>query len=89
MKEPEEFALAKALSDFGAVIERAAEACEPSVISQYLLDLCSRFSSFYHKHIVVGDDAALTAARILLVDALRQTIANGLKLLGIKAPEEM
>ena len=89
LKEPEEFALAKALADFGAVIERAAEACEPSVISQYLLDLCSRFSSFYHKHIVVGDDAALSAARILLVDCLRQTIANGLKLLGIKAPEEM
>jgi len=89
LKAPEEFALAKALSNFGAVIERAAEACEPSLVSQYLLDLCSRFSSFYHKHTVVGDDPALTAARILLVDCLRRTIANGLKLLGIKALEEM
>ena len=89
LAEPEEFGLAKAMANFDAVIQRAAELCEPSVISQYLLDLCSRFSNFYHKHQVVGDDAELTAARILLVDALRQTIFNGLVLLGIKAPEEM
>ena len=89
LKEPEEFALAKALAGFGAVIQRAADACEPSVVSQYLLELCARFSAFYHKHIVLSDDAALTAARILLVDCLRQTIRNGLVLLGIKAPEEM
>ena len=89
LKAPEEFALAKALADFGPAIRRAADACEPSVVSQYMLDLCSRFSSYYHKHKVVGDDPQLTAARILLVDALRQTIANGLTLLGIQSPEEM
>jgi len=87
--EPEEFGLAKALAAFGPAIRRAAEAYEPSVISQYLLDLCGRFSTYYHKHRVVGDDPALSAARVLLVDALRQTIANGLALLGIQAPEEM
>jgi arginyl-tRNA synthetase len=59
------------------------------MVSQYLLDLCTRFSSYYHKHKVVGDDPDLTAARVLLVDGIRQTIANGLKLLGIAAPEEM
>ena len=89
LNEPEDFSLVKALENFGDVIRRAAEACEPSVVSQYLLDLCSRFSNYYHKHQVVGEDAELTAARILLVDVLRQTIANGLALLGIKAPEEM
>ena len=89
LNEPEDFSLVKALDNFGAVIRRAAEMCEPSVVSQYLLDLCSRFSNYYHKHQVVGEDAELTAARILLVDVLRQTIANGLALLGIKAPEEM
>jgi arginyl-tRNA synthetase len=87
--EPEDLGLVKALANFSNVIRRAADACEPSVVSQYLLDLCSRFSSYYHKHVVVGDDEALTAARILLVDALRCTIANGLALLGISAPEEM
>ena len=87
--EAEEFGLAMALSNFGATIERAADTCEPCVVSQYLLDLCSRFSSYYHQHTVISDDAGLTAARLLLVDALRQTIANGLGLLGLKTPEEM
>jgi arginyl-tRNA synthetase len=87
--EPEDLSLAKAISNFAPVIARAAQECEPCVISQYLLDLCSRFSSYYHKHVVISADAALTAARILLIDGLRQTVANGLALLGIKAPEEM
>jgi arginyl-tRNA synthetase len=89
LAEPEEFALAKAMAGFGPTVRRAAEACEPAMVSQYLLDLCTRFSSYYHKHKVVGDDPDLTAARVLLVDGIRQTIANGLKLLGIAAPEEM
>ncbi len=89
LREPEEFALLKALSVFNAAIRRAADANEPSVISQYLLDLCGRFSTYYHKHKVLGEDPALTAARIALVDAVRQTVANGLALLGMKAPEEM
>ena len=89
LREPEEFSLAKALANFNPTIRRAAETYEPSVVSQYLLDLCSRFSNYYHKHKVVGSDPDLTAARILLVDAIRHTIANGLALLGIRAPEEM
>jgi len=89
LAEPEEFALAKAMAGLEPTIRRAAEACEPAMVSQYLLDLCTRFSSYYHKHKVVGDDPDLTAARVLLVDGIRQTIANGLELLGIVAPEEM
>jgi len=89
LAEPEEFALAKAMAGLGPTVRRAAEACEPAMVSQYLLDLCSRFSSYYHKHKVVGDDPDLTAARVLLVDGIRQAIANGLELLGIAAPEEM
>ena len=89
LREPEEFSLAKALADFNAAVQRAAETYEPCVVSHYLLDLCSRFSNYYHKHKVVGLDADLTAARACLVDAIRQTVANGLALLGIKAPKEM
>ncbi len=89
LAEPEEFALAKAMAGLGPTVRRAAEACEPAMVSQYLLDLCTRFSSYYHKHKVLGDDPALTAARVLLVDGIRQTVANGLELLGMAAPVEM
>jgi len=89
LNQPEEFSLARKLDNLGDMIRRAADNCEPSVISQYLLDLCSAFSNYYHKHQVVGEDPKLTDARVRLVDAVRQTIVNGLALLGIKAPEEM
>jgi len=85
LDEEKDFAVARAVAEFGSVIRRAADTFEPCVISQYLLDLCAKFSTYYH----VGEDASLTAARVVLVDAVRQVIANGLALLGIKAPEEM
>ncbi len=89
LDEEKDFAVARAVAEFGSVIRRAADTFEPCVISQYLLDLCAKFSTYYHAHQVVGEDASLTAARVVLVDAVRQVIANGLALLGIKAPEEM
>ena len=89
LDQPEDFTVVKALANLSAVIQRAADANEPCVISQYLLDLCAKWSTYYHKHLVIGEDAELTDARIALVDAVRQTVANGLALLGIKAPEEM
>jgi len=85
----EDLTVAKALANLNGAVRRAAEANEPSVVAQYLLDLCAKWSNYYHKHQVVGEDSSLTDARIALVDAVRQTVANGLALLGIKAPEEM
>jgi len=89
LDQPEDLIMAKALTNLSVAVRRAADANEPSVVAQYLLDLCAKWSNYYHKHQVVGEDASLTDARIALVDAVRQTIANGLALLGVKAPEEM
>jgi arginyl-tRNA synthetase len=47
------------------------------------------FHQFYTQCQVLTDDAALTAARLALVDASRITLANVLGLLGVKAPERM
>lgn len=85
----EEYALVRKLESFGTDIRRAAERCEPFVIARYLLDLCAVLSSYYSKHRVLGNEDALTDARILLVDSVRQVVRNGLALLGIEAPEEM
>ncbi len=89
LQEPEELALAGHILDFGAQLRRAAEANEPSVICNYMLKLCSEFNGYYHEHRIVGDDPALTAARVQLVHCLKQTIAKGLGLLGIAAPANM
>ena len=89
LAEPEESELAKTLARFGETVRRAAEENEPSLIARYLLDLCSQFNNYYHKHRVLGNSEDLTNARVMLVDCIRQSLANGMRLLGLRAPEKM
>jgi arginyl-tRNA synthetase len=88
-KEDDELLLVKKLEFFPLTIIRAAQNCEPSIVSKYLLDLCSTFNRFYQHHRILIDDTELKKARILLVDSVRQVIKNGLSILGLKAPEKM
>ena len=87
--EPEEAAVAKVLEDFPRAIRQAAQDYEPSLVSTYLLDLASAFGNFLNKHRVIDSAPELRAARLALVDAVRQVLAKGLGLLGVSAPQEM
>ncbi|HHT9124171.1 MAG TPA: arginine--tRNA ligase, partial [Candidatus Wunengus sp. YC63] len=89
LKEDETIILIKNLWRFPSVILKAAELYEPSLISNYLIDVCGNLNRFYNAHRVLSDDGELTKARILLVDSTRQVIKNGLNILGIRAPERM
>ncbi len=89
LAEVEEYELVKALANFGSVIERAADEYEPALLCRYLLDLCSLFNNYYHKHRIIDAGEAIAGARVLLVDCVRQVLANGLGLLGIRAPRKM
>lgn len=89
LKEDETVILIKNLGQFPSVIMKAAEFYEPSLICNYLIDVCASLNRFYNAHRVLSDDAELTKARILLVDTTRQVIKNGLRLLGMQAPERM
>ncbi len=92
---PEEWALVRHLAAFPGAVRRAAEVYEPSVIASYLLELCADFSSYYSAGMrdadlrVLCPDESVRAARLLLVDAARHAIRNGLALLGVAAPERM
>ncbi len=92
---PEEWVLVRHLERLPQAIGRAAAENEPSVIASYLLELCADFSSYYSAGMrdeslrVLCPDEATRAARLLLVDATRHVIRNGLALLGIAAPERM
>jgi arginyl-tRNA synthetase len=55
----------------------------------YLRDLAADFHTYYNAHQFIVDDANLRNARLNLVAATRQIIANGLKLLGVSTPERM
>ncbi|MDQ6986249.1 MAG: arginine--tRNA ligase [Mariprofundaceae bacterium] len=85
----EERRLVRELLAWPEVLEQAAKRLEPYRVAIYLMQLAAALHSFYHKHRVVVDDADLAQARLLLVLAVRQVLANGLKLLGVGAPEQM
>jgi len=68
---------------------KAAERLEAYRVATYVMRLAADFHSFYHKHRVVAEDANLTVARMLLIRAVAQVIANALDLLGVSAPDRM
>jgi arginyl-tRNA synthetase len=87
--EAEEAALARTLEEFPAAVSRAAEDYEPSLISSYLLNLASAFGNFLNKHRVLESPPPLRAARLALVDSVRDVLAKGLGLIGVNAPQVM
>ncbi len=89
LRQPEETRLAKLLAQFPPAVQLSAQSCKPHHIAQHLLKLSQAFNAFYHQHPVIQEDEELLNARLLLVDCTRQVLANGLALLGIRAPEEM
>ena len=78
-----------ALGRFPDVVRTAAERCEPSEVTAWLLATCREANNWYAGHRVLGQEPALTAARLGLVRGARGAIANGLRLLGVGTPEEM
>jgi arginyl-tRNA synthetase len=86
---PTEAALMLRLAEFPAVLANAAASLAPHDLTFYLRDLAGAFHSYYGAERVLGDDAALTRARIALLGATRQVIRNALAVLGVDAPERM
>ena len=86
---PEELDLLKTIADFPAVVVRAAEELRPLFITNYVYEVAKRFNDFYHACPVMQSEEPTRSARLALVAATRQTLRNGLALLGIDAPEQM
>jgi len=86
---PEEQELVKALLDFPAVVQGAADALEPHRIATYLHDLAGKTHLWYHKAHVLNEPEPITKARLVLARAAQIVLRNGLTLLGINAPERM
>lgn len=84
-----EAALVKAIAALPLVVKTAAEKNEPYLVARCVIDVCACFNRFYYDCRIMEDDPALRVARLALTDAARQTIRNGLYLLGLQAPERM
>lgn len=89
LTEARETDLLQKLSRYPEVVESAARAYEPHQVAYYLRDLANDFHTYYNAHPFIAADADLRLARLSLIDATRQVIANALDLLGVTAPERM
>ncbi|WP_148614788.1 arginine--tRNA ligase [Nocardioides rubriscoriae] len=85
--------LLRSLADFPKVVASAADLRAPHRVARYLEDLAGTYHRFYDscRVLPMGDEETgdLHRARLLLVDATRVVLANGLGLLGVSAPERM
>lgn len=79
----------KVIASFNKTILSAMRKNEPHIITRFVLDLAQAFNKFYHDNSILVEDAELRKARLALVCATRQALENGLKLLGMQAPERM
>jgi arginyl-tRNA synthetase len=86
---PEELNMLKALASYPELIENSALDLSPHRIIFFLMDLAGQFHSYYNSHIVISDDQELTQARLWLAEALRIVFHNGLRVVGLSAPESM
>ena len=89
LQEEAELALARRLADYPEEVAMAARQLAPHRIARYVHEVAGLLHSFYNVHRVITDDVDLSNARLLLVEATRVVLKNGLGLLGVSAPEKM
>ena len=91
--EEREGALIRTIGEFPRVVASAADLREPHRVARYLEELAAAYHRFYDtcRVLPMGDEepGPLHAARLALSSATRQTLANGLRLIGVNAPEKM
>ena len=89
LTEAHEEALLKTLARYPEVVESAALNEEPHQLTQYLRELANDLHTYYNAHQFLVEDVALRDARLRLIRATRQVLANGLGLIGVSALEKM
>ena len=87
--DPKEFALLRLVTDFPATVATSAATYRPSLLAQYLFELAQASNDFYRDVPVLSAEPDDRSRRLAIVRAAQITLARGLFLLGIRAPEEM
>jgi arginyl-tRNA synthetase len=85
----EEEKLIFTLMQFQDVVKNSYTHLKPNILAQYLLQVCSDFSHFYHLNRVIGEDSQIENRRLHLVELSRRTLEEGLGLLNISSPDMM
>ena len=89
LDSPMELALLQKLIDYPDIIESAAREFAPHFVAFYLRELASEFHRYYNATRFLVPEIPLQHARLILIVSIRQVLHNGLKLLGVSAPDKM
>lgn len=89
LTEEHEHSLVNRLARYPETLERAAADEEPHQVSTYLREVAHDLHTYYNSHTFLVEEPNLRDARLNLIEATRQVIANGLRILGVSAPESM
>ncbi len=96
LNDADEIALIKRLADFPDEVREAANALSPHRVAHYVLEVAAKFHAYHDRgnhdpalRLIRPDEPAVTAARLILTQAVRLTLANAFALLGINAPKRM
>ena len=89
LQSPEALALMLKLAEYPAMLTAAAQDFAPHDVTFYLRDLAASYHSYYDAERILVDDESLKLARLALVAATAQVLRNGLRVLGVSAPERM
>lgn len=89
LKLKSEINLIKKLTEFPNIIKKINKTYKVSLLSNYLIELCQEFNTYYHSTKVIQENRGIELARLVLIYSIKETIKNGLLLLGIQQMEEM
>src|SRR3989338_669396 len=89
LAEAKEAALAIKLAKYPEAVAAAGKNYDPAELAKYLFELAQEFNDYYHSVPVLKAEAEIRQARLVLIMAVKQTLANCLELLGIETAEEM
>ena len=89
-KDDDSFHLISLLSKFKETVQKASESYEPSVVSNYVLEVSKAFSKVYRTHRVIGEENKnISKANLALFTATRAVLSKGLYLIGVPVIERM
>ncbi|HEL2374237.1 TPA: arginine--tRNA ligase [Streptococcus suis] len=88
LADTESWEIIKHIQNFSAVVERAGDKFDPSLIAKYAINLAQAFNKYY-AHTRILDESPERDSRLALAYATGLVLKEALRLLGVKAPEKM
>lgn len=86
---PEEIDIIKKLLSFPEVVRESALSLAPHKLAFNMQEIASDFHVYYNRNRIISDDPMLSSARLYFISCIKTVIKNGLRLLGVSAPERM